>query len=106
MYRLVDNQYFSLRKHPHILWDFGDVGRLRRKLLRTLNGCHTRKYRISLRERLYRIIDSIFGLNRKTTDIRKPGKGYIGPIAKSTFGNSDLKNRRNIKVERRRKATN
>jgi len=53
MYRLVDNQYWLLRRHSHLLWNLGNVSRLRRKLLRTLNRCRTRKYQISLRERLY-----------------------------------------------------
>jgi hypothetical protein len=43
MYRLVDNQYWLLRRHSHPLWNFGDVSRLRRKLLRTLNPVGTSK---------------------------------------------------------------
>jgi len=35
------------------LVEFGKVSRFRRKVLRLVNGCCTRKYQISLRERLY-----------------------------------------------------
>ena len=53
MYRLVDNQYWLLRGHPHPFWDLEKVAKLRRKLLRLVNRCRTPKYRISLRRRLY-----------------------------------------------------
>ncbi len=51
--RLVDNQFWLLRRHPHFLWDLVKVGKLRRKLFRTLNRLRKPKYRISLRQRLY-----------------------------------------------------
>jgi hypothetical protein len=41
IYRLIDNQYWLLRRHSHLLWNLGDVSRLRRKLLRILNRCRT-----------------------------------------------------------------
>jgi hypothetical protein len=53
IYRLIDNQYWLLRKHPHPLWKLEKVSRFRRKILRLVNRCRTRKYQISLRERLY-----------------------------------------------------
>ena len=53
IYRLVDNQYWLLRRHPHPFWDLEKVVKLRRKLLRLVNRCRTPKYRISLRRRLY-----------------------------------------------------
>jgi hypothetical protein len=53
VYRLVDNQYWLLRRKPHRLWDLERVARLRRKLLRLVNSCRTPKYRLSLRQRLY-----------------------------------------------------
>jgi len=53
IYRLVDNQYWLLRKHPHPFWNLEKVSRLRRKLLRNLNRSRKPKYQISVRERLY-----------------------------------------------------
>jgi hypothetical protein len=53
IYRLVDNQYWLLRRHPHPFWDLDRISRLRRKLLKTLNRCRKPKYQISIRERLY-----------------------------------------------------
>jgi hypothetical protein len=53
MYRLVDNQYWLLRRNPHPRWDLEKVTRLRRKLLRLVNRCRTPKHQISLRQRLY-----------------------------------------------------
>jgi hypothetical protein len=52
MYRLVDGQYWLLRRNPRPLWDLEKVARLRRKLLRLLNRCRAPKYRLSLRQRL------------------------------------------------------
>ena len=53
MYRLVDNQYWLLRRQPHPLWDLERVAKLRRKLLRGLNRCRKPRYQISIRERMY-----------------------------------------------------
>jgi len=53
IYRLVDNQYWLLRRNPHPFWDLEKVAKLRRKLLRLVNRCRTPKYQISLRRRLY-----------------------------------------------------
>jgi len=53
VYRLVDNQYWLLRRNPHPLWDLEKVAKLRRKLLRLVNRYRTPKYQISLRQRLY-----------------------------------------------------
>jgi hypothetical protein len=53
MYRLVDNQYWLLRRHSHPFWDLEEIARLRRKLLRTVNRSRTLKYQISIRERTY-----------------------------------------------------
>jgi len=53
IYRLIDNQYWLLRRNPHPLWDLEKVAKLRRKLLRLVNRYHTPKYQISLRQRLY-----------------------------------------------------
>jgi hypothetical protein len=53
IYRLVDNQYWLLRRHPHPPWNLEKVARLRRKLLKLVNRCRTPKYRISLRRRTY-----------------------------------------------------
>ena len=53
MYRLIDNQYWLLRKHRHPFWDLEKVGKLRRKILRLVNGCRKPKYQISLRQRVY-----------------------------------------------------
>jgi len=53
IYRLVDGQYWLLRRHPHPFWDFEEVAKLRRKWLRNLNKCRKPKYQISLRQRLY-----------------------------------------------------
>jgi len=53
IYRLVDNQYWLLRRHPHPFWDLEEVAKLRRKSLRNLNKCRKPKYQISLRQRLY-----------------------------------------------------
>jgi hypothetical protein len=53
IYRLIDNQYWLLRRHPHSLWDLEKVNRLRRKILRLVNRCRASKYQISLRQRLY-----------------------------------------------------
>ena len=53
MYRLVDDQYWLLRKHPHPLWKLEKVSRLRRKILRLVNRCRKPKHQISLRQRLY-----------------------------------------------------
>jgi hypothetical protein len=52
IYRLVDNQHWLLRKHPHPFWNLEKVSRLRRKLLRSLNRSRKPKYQISVRERL------------------------------------------------------
>jgi hypothetical protein len=53
MYRLIDSQYWVLRRHPHPFWDLEKVCKLRRKLLRLVNRCRTPKRQISLRERVY-----------------------------------------------------
>ena len=53
IYRLVDNQYWLLRRHPNPVWDLEKVSKLRRKLLRNLNRNRKPKYQISVRERLY-----------------------------------------------------
>jgi hypothetical protein len=53
LYRLIDNQYWLLRRNPRPLWDLERVAKLRRKLLRLVNSCRTPKYQISLRQRLY-----------------------------------------------------
>ena len=53
IYRLVDNQYWLLRRHPKPFWDLEKVSKLRRKLLRNLNRNRKPKYQISTRERLY-----------------------------------------------------
>jgi len=53
IYRLVDNQYWLLRRHPHPFWDLEKVSKLRRKLLRNLNRSRKPKYQISIRERMY-----------------------------------------------------
>jgi hypothetical protein len=53
IYRLVDNQYWLLRRHPHPFWDLEKLGRLRRKLLKNLNRSRKPKYQISIRERMY-----------------------------------------------------
>jgi len=53
VYRLVDNQYWLLRRNLHSLWDLEKVAKLRRKLLRLVNRYRTPKYQISLRQRLY-----------------------------------------------------
>jgi hypothetical protein len=52
VYRLVDDQYWLLRRHSYPLWSFGNISRLRRRLLVTLNGCRAQKYHVSLRQRL------------------------------------------------------
>jgi len=51
--RLIDNQYWLLRRHPHPFWDLEKVGKLRRKVLRLMNRCRKPKYQISLRQRVY-----------------------------------------------------
>jgi hypothetical protein len=53
IYRLVDNQYWLLRKHSHPFWNLEKLSRLRRKLLRNLNRSRKPKYQISIRERMY-----------------------------------------------------
>jgi hypothetical protein len=53
MYRLVDNQYWLLRRQLHPRWDLERVAKLRRKLLRLVNRCRTPKHQLSLRQRLY-----------------------------------------------------
>jgi len=53
MYRLVDDQYWLLRKHPNPLWSLEKIGKLRRKTLRLVNRCRSQKHQISLRQRLY-----------------------------------------------------
>ena len=53
IYRLIDNQYWLLRRNPLPLWDLEKVNRLRRKILRLVNRCRASKYQISLRQRLY-----------------------------------------------------
>jgi hypothetical protein len=53
MYRLVDSQYWLLRRHPDPFWSLEKVSRLRRKLLRSLNRSRKPKYQISVRQRLY-----------------------------------------------------
>jgi hypothetical protein len=53
IYRLIDNQYWLLRRHFHPLWDVEKVNKLRRKILRLVNRCRASKYQISLRQRLY-----------------------------------------------------
>jgi hypothetical protein len=53
IYRLVDNQYWLLRRRPNPFWDLEKVSKLRRKLLRNLNRNRKLKYQISVRERLY-----------------------------------------------------
>jgi hypothetical protein len=52
MYRLVDGQYWLLRRNPSRLWDLQKVARLRRKLLRLVNRCRAPNYRLSLKQRL------------------------------------------------------
>jgi hypothetical protein len=51
IYRLIDNQYWLLRKHPNPLWSLEKIGKLRRKTLRLVNGCRSQKHQISLRQR-------------------------------------------------------
>jgi hypothetical protein len=53
IYRLVDNQYWLLRRNPHPVWNLEKVAKLRRKLLKLVNSYRTSKYQISLRQRLY-----------------------------------------------------
>jgi hypothetical protein len=53
IYRLVDHQYWLLRKQPNPTWNLEKVSRLRSKLLRNLNRNRKPKYRISVRERVY-----------------------------------------------------
>jgi hypothetical protein len=53
LYRLVDNQYWLLRKHPHPFWDLDELSRLRLKLLRDLNRNRNQEYQISVRRRVY-----------------------------------------------------
>jgi len=53
IYRLIDGEYWLLRRHPHPFWDLEKVGKLRRKILRLMNGCRKPKYQISLRQRVY-----------------------------------------------------
>jgi hypothetical protein len=53
IYRLIDNQYWLLRRHPHPFWDVEKVSKLRRKILRLVNRCPKPKYQISLRQRIY-----------------------------------------------------
>jgi len=53
IYRLVDNPYWLLRRHPNPFWNLEKVSKLRRKLLRNLNRNRKLKYQISVRERLY-----------------------------------------------------
>jgi hypothetical protein len=53
IYRLVDNQYWLLRRNPHPLWDLDKVAKLRRKLLRLINRYRPPKNQISFRQRLY-----------------------------------------------------
>jgi len=53
IYRLIDNQYWLLKRHPHPFWDVEKVGKLRRKVLRLMNRCRKPKYQISLRQRVY-----------------------------------------------------
>jgi hypothetical protein len=53
LYRLVDNQYWLLRKHPHPFWDLDELSRLRLKLLRNLNRNRKQEYQISVRRRVY-----------------------------------------------------
>jgi hypothetical protein len=53
LYRLVDNQYWLLRRHPNPFWSLEKVSKLRRKLLRSLNRSRNPKYQISARQRLY-----------------------------------------------------
>jgi hypothetical protein len=51
IYRLIDGQYWLLRRNPHPLWDLEKLSRLRRKMLRLVNRC--RRHPISTRERVY-----------------------------------------------------
>jgi hypothetical protein len=53
LYRLLDGEYWLLRKHPHPLRDVEKISRLRRKMLRLVNGCRRPEYQISLRQRVY-----------------------------------------------------
>jgi len=53
IYRLIDNQYWLLRRHLHPLWDLEKVDKLRRKMLQLVNECRRPEYRISLRQRVY-----------------------------------------------------
>jgi len=53
IYRLIDGEYWLLRRHAHQFWDLEKVGKLRRKVLRLMNGCCKPKYQISLRQRVY-----------------------------------------------------
>jgi hypothetical protein len=53
LYRLVDNQYWLLRRQSHPFWDLEKLSRLRLKLLRNLNRSRKSKYQISIRRRVY-----------------------------------------------------
>ena len=53
IYRLIDGEYWLLRRHPHLFWDLEKVGKLRRKVLRLMNRCRKPKYQISLRQRVF-----------------------------------------------------
>ena len=72
IYRLIDSQYWLLRRHSHRLWKLEKVSRFRRKILRLVNGCRTRKYQISLRERLYWTINCALETEKSL------GKKYSG----------------------------
>jgi len=53
IYRLIDNQYWLLRRNPNPFWNLEKVSKLRHKLLRNLNRNRKLKYQISVRERLF-----------------------------------------------------
>jgi hypothetical protein len=52
LYRLVDHQYWLLRRNPQRFWDLVKVSKLRRKLLRDLNRIRKPEHRISARSRI------------------------------------------------------
>ena len=53
IYRLIDGEYWLLRRYPNPFWDLEKVGKLRRKILRLMNRCRKPKYQIGLRQRVY-----------------------------------------------------
>lgn len=53
MYRLIDNQYWLLKRSPSKFWDLREVTVLRHKILRLVNKRRTAEHRISLKQRVY-----------------------------------------------------